>query len=163
MVGLASAFTPLVGVQMPIVFGIWLGVRRFFPRWEFNLVVALAWTWITNAITAPPIYYVFLVTGRFLLGRWDNIHGFEAFREKLSRVMNTEASTLETFGRGLGTTFEQFGVPMFVGCIPWALAMGWLGYRAGLFFVIANRHRRTERRKRRLNPNHVADKRPPRH
>ncbi len=44
MVGLAVAFTPLVGVQMPIVFAVWLFVKYCVPSLNFNLVVGLAWT-----------------------------------------------------------------------------------------------------------------------
>lgn len=47
-VGLAVAFTPTVGVQMPAVFLLWMLIRCLRPSWEFNLVVAVAWTWLTN-------------------------------------------------------------------------------------------------------------------
>ena len=56
LVGLLVALTPTVGVQMPIVFGIWLALRKMYPGWDFNVVVALAWTWVTNAVTAPFVY-----------------------------------------------------------------------------------------------------------
>ena len=135
-VGLASAFTPLVGIQMPIVGALWVLIRRFFPRWEFNLVAALALTWITNVATAPLAYYLFLVTGRIILGRWDEVGGFEAFEAKLSQASSPDASWFESLWLGIISLFETFGVPMFVGCVPWAILMGWFGYRASYSLVV---------------------------
>jgi hypothetical protein len=55
MVGMAWAMTPLVGIQMYLVFMTWLIARRLF-RWNFSLIIGLAWTWTTNVITLFPIY-----------------------------------------------------------------------------------------------------------
>ena len=78
LVGLICATTPLVGMQMAMVAGVW-GIQRLVaPEWRFNVVVAMGWTWITNVFTLPPIYYLFLVTGRFdawTLGRATRIRG----------------------------------------------------------------------------------------
>lgn len=149
MVGLAVAFTPLVGVQMPIVFAIWLMVRYCTPRYDFNLVVGLAWTWISNVVTLPPIYYVFLVTGQLILGHWDEVGGFGAFSEALA-ASSTEASTfLESLWAGTKALFEAFGVPMFVGCVPWIFVMGWVGYKASYSVILNVRARRRARAERR--------------
>ena len=89
--GLLAAMTPTVGIQMPIVAAIWLVARRLGPRHNFNLVVALAWTWVTNVFTLPPIYYGFLVTGRLMLGHWDGLPRFETFAGRLDAVLQTDA------------------------------------------------------------------------
>ena len=149
MVGLAVAFTPLVGVQMPIVFAVWLMVRYCAPRYDFNLVVGLAWTWVTNVVTLPPIYYVFLVTGQLILGHWNEVGGFGAFSEALA-ASSTEANTfLESLWAGTKALFEAFGVPMFVGCVPWIFIMGWVGYKASYSVIINVRARRRARAERR--------------
>ncbi len=51
--GLAVALTPTIGVQMPVVLLLWLGVRRLRPAWDFNLLVARAWTWLISVATMP--------------------------------------------------------------------------------------------------------------
>lgn len=145
-VGLAIAMTPTVGVQMPAVLLIWLLVRHLRPEQEFNLVVALAWTWVTNVFTMAPFYYVFLVTGRIILGRWEKLRGFEVFREKLAASLAVDAGPLETLWVYMLNLFEQFGLPMWVGCVPWALLCSWLGYRWSLILVTRIRAGRERRR-----------------
>lgn len=128
LVGLLVAMTPTVGVQMPIVFGIWLAVRKVYPRWDFGLVVALAWTWVTNVFTAPPLYYLYIVTGRMLLGRWDDMQGYGVFTERLVETLPQDAGLLEEAWLYVVNLFEIFGVPMFVGCLPWMVLGSWAGY-----------------------------------
>jgi uncharacterized protein (DUF2062 family) len=127
-VGLLVALTPTVGIQMGIVLGIWAAVRRLRPAWDFNLVVALAWTWVTNVVTAPPLYYIYVVTGRILLNRWERIQHYGAFVEHLEQSMPPQAGLLESaWVHGL-SLFSKFGVPMFVGCLPWVIFGSWAGY-----------------------------------
>lgn len=127
-VGLLVALTPTVGVQMPIVFALWLALRRMSQAYDFNLVVALAWTWVTNVATAPPLYYLYLVTGRMMLGRWDELQGYQRFEERLARSLPQDAGWLESAWSYGVNLFDQFGVPMFVGCIPWMALGAWAGY-----------------------------------
>ena len=126
--GLLVALTPTVGIQMAIVFGIWLAVRRLTPGWDFNLVVGLAWTWVTNVATAPPLYYLYIVTGRIMLGRWEDMRGYQVFAERLAATMPQEAGWLETAWRYVVNLFDIFGVPMFVGSLPWMVLGAWAGY-----------------------------------
>ena len=145
-IGLAIAFTPTVGVQMPIALLLWLIIRYLRPAWDFNLLVAIAWTWVTNVFTMAPIYYGFLVTGRIMLGRWDRLRGFEVFEEKLGAALAVDAGPIETVWVYMVNLFEQFGLPMWVGSLPWALFLGWLGYRWSLRLVIDIRARREKRK-----------------
>ncbi len=55
-VGLLVAMTPTVGIQMAIVAVIWAVVRMVRPAWDFNVVVGMLWTWVTNVFTPPPLY-----------------------------------------------------------------------------------------------------------
>ncbi len=142
MVGLVVALTPTVGIQIPMVFLVWLAARCFWRAWDFNLLVALAWTLLTNVFTAPPFYYLFLVTGRLLLGRWDRIRDYGTFSERLSTSLGVEASWLETLWIYTYNLFAKFGVPMFVGSLPWALLGGWLGYVWTLGLIRRMRARR---------------------
>ncbi|MCP5152248.1 MAG: DUF2062 domain-containing protein [Ectothiorhodospiraceae bacterium] len=130
--GLAVALTPTVGVQMPIVFALWLLVRRVRPAWDFSLVVGLAWTWVTNIFTAPPLYYVYVVTGRLMLGEWDGLHDYERFASTLNESMPRDVGWLQGMWEGLVGVFERFGVPIFVGSLPWVILGTWVGYRWSL-------------------------------
>ena len=67
-VGLVSAMNPFVGIQMALVGAFWAFQKLVLPNWRFNLIAALAWTWVTNIFTVPIVYYVFLITGRLMLG-----------------------------------------------------------------------------------------------
>jgi hypothetical protein len=74
-VGLAWAMTPLVGIQMWLVFMTWVASRKFF-KWDFSLPLAIAWTWLTNVFTMIPIYYIFYVTGQIIRWQVDSISGY---------------------------------------------------------------------------------------
>ncbi len=149
-VGLFVAFTPTVGIQMPAVFVIWLSTRIWRPRWDFSLVVAIAWTWVTNVFTMAPVYYVFLVTGRILLGRWERLRGFEVFHDKLTASLGVDAGTFESLWVYMVNLFDKFGLPMWVGSLPWAVLAAWLGYRWSIELVTRIRARRAARRRSRL-------------
>ena len=81
-VGLVSAMNPFVGIQMALVGAFWVFPKLVLPNWRFNLIAALAWTWATNIFTVP-IVYMFLITGRLMLGRWEEFLGFDEFAQRL--------------------------------------------------------------------------------
>lgn len=126
--GLLAAMTPTVGIQMPIVAAIWLIARKIDRRHDFNLVVALAWTWVSNVFTLAPIYYAFLVTGRLMLGHWDGLPDFGDFARQLDAVLHVEADWFTSLWLIIWRIVETWGLPMLVGCIPWAIASAVLGY-----------------------------------
>lgn len=127
-VGLLVAMSPTVGFQMPLVMMVWLAVRVLRPSWDFNPVIGMAWTWITNIFTVPPIYYAFLVTGELMLGRWGQSGGYDMFQQRLVSLLETDASFLESLWIYAIGIFDAWGVPMFVGCVPWAIVFAWVGY-----------------------------------
>jgi uncharacterized protein (DUF2062 family) len=147
-VGLFWAFTPSVGIQMPLVLVSWAIARRF-PKWDFNLVLAIAWTWVTNAFTALPCYYVFYLTGQVMFGHWGRLSGFDSFRLMWNDIFTAEQSFVEQLEALARVLILDWGITMLVGSLPWALLTGWLGYRYTLKFVRAYRHARHERMKRR--------------
>jgi len=145
--GLFVALTPTIGVQMLLVLGIWMFVRAFpmLRRYDFNLVIGLAWTGTTNFFTVAPFYYLFLVTGRIMTGHWDELTGWESFTRELDARLGAEAGPLESMWVYAVGLFESFGVPMFLGSIPWALLTAWLGYRWTLDLLARSRERRRQR------------------
>lgn len=142
-VGLFWAFTPLVGIQMYLCLMSWLPVRR--RALDFNLVVACAWTWVTNVFTMFPIYYVFYVSGQILLGRWDDLSGYQGFVQGWSDIFTEDASLWEAMGDYAKLVALEQGQSLLVGAIPYAFGFGWLGYLWSLAFT---RRRREERRRR---------------
>lgn len=145
MVGVIWALTPTMGVQMAIVLLTWLISRHLF-RWDFNVIIGFAWTWISNPVTMIPIYYVFYVTGQFLLGRWDDLLGYESF-QTLSQELR-DAAFFEAIRIYFSTIVWGWGSAMVVGCIPYAAVGGFLGYRWGVKFVVRYRVARELRRRR---------------
>ncbi len=149
MVGLACACIPSPVGQMGLAFAAWVVARRVF-NWDFSLIQGLAWTWATNVLTAVPCYYVFFLTGQILLGRWDDLSGYESFVAAFSGALSGEAGFLESLYNLAKMVVLDWGLAMYVGAVPWAAFLGWLGYRLGLRFVIAYRAARTRRINRRL-------------
>ncbi|MDA1098488.1 MAG: DUF2062 domain-containing protein [Proteobacteria bacterium] len=141
-VGLLVAMTPTVGFQMLIVAGIWAAVRLLRPAWDFNVVVGMLWTWLTNVFTAPPIYYLFLLTGEAMLGRWGDAGGYAMFSDRLVELLQTDASFLESLWIYAVGIFDAWGVPMLLGCVPWAFGSAFLGYWWSLRLVQRFRERR---------------------
>jgi len=148
MFGLMVALTPTVGAQMPMVFLLWLAVRRFKPEWGFSVVVAMAWTWVTNVATAPPIYYLYIVTGRTLMGRWDRVRDYSTFASRLTESLEEDAGWFESVWVYAVNLVNKFGIPLFVGCIPWVIIGSWLGYHWSRSFIIGVRRARERHRLR---------------
>ena len=133
-VGLLVAFTPTVGVQIPIVLFIWAMLRR---SWPFSAPAAIAWTFVSNVFTVPPIYYVFLVTGRLMLGHPPGESSFARFVARLEHTGAAGGGWLQQLASGALGVIDEFGLPMLVGSLPWALLAAMVGYRVVL--VIARR------------------------
>ena len=144
LVGLVSAMNPFVGIQMVLVGGFWAFQRILFPKWRFNIIPALAWTWVTNVFTVPIVYYIFLITGRLMLGRWDQSLGFEEFSIKLEELLLIGGGSLTAAWDITLTMMDLWGLPLFLGCIPWAVLTGWIGYSWTLKF---QERRQSNRRK----------------
>ncbi len=144
--GLLLALTPTVGVQIPSLVVIWLLLRWLKREWEFNLLAAIAWVWVTNIVTLPPVYYVFVVTGRLMLGHFDAIPGYEVFIGRLHHILDADVGWLESLWLYTVGLFEDLGLPLFIGWIPWAILASWLGYRWSLRLIIRVRRMRAHRR-----------------
>jgi uncharacterized protein (DUF2062 family) len=147
-VGLAWAFTPTPGIQMLVVLATWLVGRSF--NWHFSLVLAAAWTWVSNIFTGPPVLYLSYVTGQVMLGRWDNITGYESFIRLWESAFATDQPISVQLMTALKMAIRDWGLAIWVGCIPWCALLGVAGYHWSLRFVIAHRRRKARRLARRL-------------
>ncbi len=163
-VGLAWAMTPLVGIQMYLVFMTWLIARKLF-KWDSSLIVGLAWTWVTNVFTMVPTYYVFYITGQVMLGNWDDISGYKSFANAYLQTFDADMSTWETIQMYTVMIVKDWGVAMAVGSLPWAALGGWVGYRFGLVYARRRAERIKDKRHRKwqaAHPGHHAASRPAR-
>jgi len=161
-VGLFWAMTPTVGIQMAMVLVHWLAVRKL-GRWDFNVIHAWAWTVVTNVVTVVPVYYAFYVTGQLLLGRWDDLTGYSGFQSLwnasidatdygghfgglLQQAWNYFAGVLVSAWNFIIVVMKNWGVPMLVGCIPYAVVSAWLGYSWSMRIVVSHRRKVLDRR-----------------
>ncbi len=151
-IGVFWAFTPLFGLQMGLVGLTWLAAR-FKPPLTFNLIVALAWTWVTNVFTILPTYYVFYITGKLMLGKFDNISGYGAFTTAWEAALKSDG-WIQPFLNYLEVVATEQGLPLAIGWIPFAIGLAWLSYRWSLSYMIRRRRQRAARiakkRERRL-------------
>lgn len=146
-IGLAVAFTPLIGIQMYICIAIWLIARKFF-KWNFSLLISCAWTWVTNFVTMAPTYYMFYITGQKILGRQAKGE-YDGFVATVKLIFNEDMSTWEIAKALANILIKDWGVAMMVGCIPYAILFGYIGYKAGYKYA----QKRRERLFKRYQPN----------
>lgn len=151
-VGLTWAFTPTPGIQMVLVLATWL-IARYF-HWHFSLVLGAAWTWASNIFTGPPVLYISYVTGQVLLGRWDNITGYHSFIWLWEGAFATDQPLHLQLMAALKMAIRDWGLAIWIGCLPWCVLLGVLGYHWSLRFIIAHRHARARRLARRYEKKH---------
>ena len=142
-VGVAWAMTPLVGIQMYLVFMTWLVMRKIFKR-DFSLVLGLAYTWITNVVTMIFIYYGFYVTGQLMMHR--PITSYAELEGSMKAVFFADYTFWEKIMASFKLLMQDWGLGMAVGCLPWALVFGVASY----YLTMRYEHLRAERKQKRL-------------
>ncbi|MDA0652719.1 MAG: DUF2062 domain-containing protein [Proteobacteria bacterium] len=144
-VGLFVAFTPTFGIQIPIVFLLWTTAKVVKGDLTFNPVLAMAWTLFTNVLTVAPLYYLFVQTGRLMLGHWEHIQSYDSYLPRFEQTAYTDTGWIEGMWIHAISLLAEFGVPLFVGSLPWAIGIGICGYLWSLRLV--RRHRASVARK----------------
>lgn len=145
--GLALAFTPTIGLHTLIVGALWALTARS-ERWHFSLILAIAWTWASNPLTALPIYYALYVTGQLMLGHFNDLSGYEDFIKLWTNLTAGDHSLWQNVQLMAQIMLEDWGLAMCVGSIPWALLTGGISYWLSLKFIRAYRHEKAARRMR---------------
>ncbi len=126
MVGAFIGMTPTVGIQIPIVLVVWWAMRRL--GWHFSVILAIAWTWLSNPATMLPLYYLFYRTGGLMLRLFI----------QLPEGGNGDPLRMLLHGDGPGSMTESSrlflhilevaGLQMMIGCLPYGLALGLFAY-----------------------------------
>ena len=147
-VGIFWALTPTFGIQMALSAVHWYIARTFFRR-DFNVVVAMAWTWVTNLFTVPIAYYLFFLTGQILLGRWNDLSGYESFQTFWVTAMGEaggDPTSLAAWNTYFSVIVEGWGLALLVGSLP----LAFVGYFVGYYWTlhIARRWRVLRQEKR---------------
>lgn len=138
-VGLFVSFTPFFGAHIVIVFALWAITRTVDGNLSFNPVLASAWTLLSNVFTIVPLFYVFIQTGWLMLGRWEHIQSIESYLPNFEQPPNTDPGWIEVMTTQAVDLIAVFGIPLFVGCLPWAICISVVGYLLSLHFI--RRHR----------------------
>ncbi|WP_242348476.1 DUF2062 domain-containing protein [Mucispirillum schaedleri] len=112
-VGLFCGFTPIVW-QMNIVLLIWF-IARFF-KFYFSLPIGLAWTWVSNSFTNLPLFYLYYITGSFIMGQETG--GYNEF------ISFFENGLME----GIKQTFIFWGKPIILGSFAFMMFFSITGY-----------------------------------
>lgn len=148
LVGMMWAFTPLVGIQMTTVFLTWIVAKKCF-KWHFSLPIAIAFTWVTNVFTMIPVYYVFYVTGKIMMGDWTNITGWNKVKTITQETFMGDYSAWESVSLFFKMLLQDWGLAMALGCLPWAVILGWLSYRWSLKFITKWQEKRSHAQEKR--------------
>ncbi|MFL2808879.1 MAG: DUF2062 domain-containing protein [bacterium] len=138
-VGLFLGLTPTVGVQMYLAALVW-SIYRYIFRRHFSLPVSVAMVWISNPLTMVPLYYLFLITGYWLLETQNGL-SYDLFRDNLSHISSTEG-TWEMIVVGTRFLLIELGWPMIIGSLVYAVP----GFIISYFTTgqIVNSHRKSK-------------------
>ncbi len=130
-IGVFIAFTPTVGIQMWIVFLIWLFLRYILGI-RFDLIVGTALVWISNPFTIFFMYYGFLATGLFahsVLGIEAISLSYHTFYTRFYETLNNQDNSFfYTIIEGSKFLFFELGLPMLVGSLFFAIPSSILSY-----------------------------------
>ena len=61
-------------------------------------------------------------------GAWDDLNGYAAFADRLSRMLPEDAGTWELIWVSLNNIMSTYGIAMVLGSLPWAISIGALTY-----------------------------------
>jgi uncharacterized protein (DUF2062 family) len=143
MIGVVCGMMPMIG-QSWIVLVVWIVARRL-GRWGFSPILGMLWTWVSNPLTALPMFYGFYVTGQIMLGRWHDLSGFASFANLWNSSLHDDQGFFEQIQIVGELLVRDWGIAMWTGFLPWSVVAGYLSYALGRKFIIAHRARRQAR------------------
>ncbi|EHQ06291.1 DUF2062 domain-containing protein [Leptonema illini] len=139
VVGLIWALTPLVGIQMYLVFMTWTIARLL--RIRFSLAIGIALVWITNPLTMAFFYYGFYETGRFFLQFMNLMHSDPITMERIAVLVDAagQKSLIDGLIYWFETFLRDFGIPSLIGGFVWGGISSVVAYPFTIRMM--NRHR----------------------
>ena len=79
---------------------------------------------MTNIFTVPIVYYVFLITGRLMLGRWEEFLGFDEFAKRLEDILSIGGGGVTAAYDIMLAMISLWGIPLLLVAFP------------GLYFLV---------------------------
>lgn len=132
--GVFWGLTPTIGLQTLEIVATWIVWRKVLRK-DSSLLQALIWVWVNNPVTMIPMYYAFYVTGVWLIGGSGLAGGYATFADLWTA--NTEAGWVVR----VAAILRAIGVPLIIGCIPYASVGSTLSYRWALRVVRRRREK----------------------
>ena len=132
MIGLIIGFTPTVGIQMPLCFISWWVARKVF-NFHFSLILSIAWSWLSNPATMVPLYFLYYQTGSHILNFGsEGAFSFAKFADLFAHANLQDFQGALDF---LTFLWDTIGLSIWIGCIPYAVIFGLIGYYMSLAVV----------------------------
>ncbi len=132
LIGLIIGLTPTVGVQMPLCFIFWWLSKKLF-NFHFSLILSIAWSWVSNPATTVPLYFLYHETGQIILNfDNDNDSDFDKFNQLFA---NAGLSGIDGAFNFLLFLWDEIGISIWIGCIPYAAIFSLIGYYMSIAVV----------------------------
>lgn len=125
--GMGLAFAPFPG-QIPLVTALWLVARK--SKWRFSLPISIAWTFISNVFTNLPLFYMYYITGDWIINQQSPM----AYSE-LKAIFN------DGIIDNLAYVLTKLGYGIIIGSIVYMLTFATIGYLLG--YGIARYHQKS--------------------
>ena len=122
--GLFISWTPTIGLQMVLVL---LAASVF----KAKRIVGLPIVWISNPLTAVPIYYMNYAFGRFLIGLFGDrpMQSYEQVESAFSQLYNNWGRFYEIqFWKMLSGALVDMSLEIWVGSVIIGVVLGLIGY-----------------------------------
>jgi uncharacterized protein (DUF2062 family) len=119
--GVFWGLTPFLGLQTIAIATTWVVGRKVFRK-DASLLQALIWVWVNNPVTMVPMYYVFYLTGAWLMGDVGLATGYDGF---LGLWNDSAAGWLDR----VAEIARAVGVATVLGSIPYAAVASVVSYR----------------------------------
>lgn len=130
-IGMFVGLTPTVGIQMWIVFLIWLFAKYALNK-RFDVIIGSAIVWISNPFTVIFIYYGFLKTGLliFKILRIPAIElSYQVFYDQFSSILESSSgSFIDVVVKGTTFLLIDLGFPMLIGSLVYAIPLSIISY-----------------------------------
>lgn len=129
-IGMSLAFSPFPG-QIPVVSALWLLFRKF--KWRFSLMIAIAWTFISNMFTNLPLFYLYYKTGDLVLDKKGGLS-----YQELSNVFD------DGMLGGIKYMIGELGHSIIIGSLLFMVVFGVVGYALGHSLALYNNRKDME-------------------
>ncbi len=135
-----AALGLLIGLGFPLGLQ-WVSLGLIRTLVKFNIVLALALTWVNNPFTVGPMYYGYYLMGSALIGNSSKINS-DAFLELMAPLFQAE-TFLDSFS-GLAEIGSDVLIKWAVGASVTGLSFGALGYVA-TYYIQSYRQKKRQK------------------